>query len=230
MWPLKTVSSTSLKGDGHEEASAASWEFSKALIGFVCRFVLIYGLLIAPWPYVTEAYAQFFRAGGNFLFGSFGSNGLVLFEAHPRADRVIDTSIELYNREQIGQSPAGGTFVIQAIASSRYMGYLNTAFVIALILATPIPWRRRGWALLWGVILIHGFIAFTLAILIIYSYYQPSPVLPPIEISPFLQGYVSLIYHELNSSLNFCLIMAVFIWLLVSFRREDWFWLLPQRN
>ena len=54
--------------------------------------------------------------------------------------------------------------------SSRYIGYAPTTFLLALILATPLTWRRRLIALFWGLVLTHAWIAFSMLLLIVHGY------------------------------------------------------------
>ena len=60
MFSTKSLSLMSLKRNRKAREEAG---FAKALMGFVCRFLLIYGLLMAPWPGLEQAYGDLFRAG-----------------------------------------------------------------------------------------------------------------------------------------------------------------------
>jgi hypothetical protein len=112
--------------------------------------------------------------------------------------------------------------------SSRRTGYIFIAFLTALIVATPIGWRRRGWALFWGMILIHGFIIFILAAWILRGF--NNEVVSLLVLSPFWQRVLLLTVFMFVHNLTFGLIVCVFIWLLVSFRREDWSRILAQKK
>ena len=50
------------------------------IAGFLLRFVLIYGLLIFPWPGWNELYGEYFRGLGQVVFSRDDGNRLVLFE------------------------------------------------------------------------------------------------------------------------------------------------------
>jgi hypothetical protein len=60
--------------------------------------------------------------------------------------------------------------------SARYTGYLPTALVAALVMASPIPWRRRGWSLLWGFLFCNGFIAFVIFVMILHQYCESGAI------------------------------------------------------
>ena len=173
-------------------------------------FVLLYGLLVLPWPGVKQAYASFFRAGGNVLFKSFGSRGSVRFVPPDSEHDKWDTEGHLIHRGRPTYWRIG--------FSSRRMGYLPTIALTALVLATPIPWRRRGWALLWGILLVNGFVVVRLAVAIIQGFRNVDLFV----FSPFWNRAVDVTYDVVSiSTVTSCVVPAL-IWLLVSFRREDW--------
>lgn len=189
----------------------------KQVIKFFCLFLLVYVLLMVPWPGFGAGYSKFYRAAGTFLFGSFGRKGVVCF--YPLSDGEYDVKIVFYNRDQV--APDGKMIPCGHIRhNSRLAGYIYAAFVVALILATPIPLRRRVRALFWGLILIHCFIVFKLAIWILYGFNQePSPL---IVLNKFWQQALLITVNVFVHNLTFGFIVSFIIWILVSFRREDW--------
>jgi hypothetical protein len=103
--------------------------------------------------------------------------------------------------------------------SSRRGGYIYIMFVVALIVATPISVKRKLWALLWGLILIHFFIVLKLAVRIV-DIFNREP-LGLFVIGPFWEmGFYFLYFLMMN--LTFGFVVSTFIWILVTFRREDW--------
>jgi len=131
----------------------------KRLAGFFARLLLLYGVFIVAWPVVRPGYVMFFRAGGNFLLGSFGSMGQVRFKPNPGDDPDYDTQVVLTNLANRARRTTE--------SDSRFLGYMPVAALVALILATPITWRRRGLALLWGLPLVHGFVVLRVALLLL---------------------------------------------------------------
>jgi hypothetical protein len=123
----------------------------KAIVGFFVWFLIVYGALMALWPVVADEYGAFFRASGAMIFGSFGSTRTVRFQTLAEPDGTNDTSLTIRNRA----APKS----MELHTSSRRVGYFPTVILAGLILATPVPWRRRALALLWGLLLIHGFIS-----------------------------------------------------------------------
>ncbi|MGA2242544.1 MAG: hypothetical protein ABSH11_11005 [Verrucomicrobiota bacterium] len=192
----------------------------------MCRFVIVFGLLIAPWPGWPETYARCLQKSATTVFGSFGSKGIVTFTWNPSGEKwlhkVFDTTIYVSNREQISASyPWPGAVYCTYSFSSRAMAYLPTALVVALVLATGIGWRRRLWALVWGLVWIHLFIAFLLWLIIVMMICM-DPVIDLFEVSPFWQKAVLLLREFFFNNASMPLATAVLIWMVVSFRRDDW--------
>jgi hypothetical protein len=188
----------------------------KGIIRFFCLFLLVFGVLMAPWPRLGRAYTRFYSAGAAFLFGSFGSTGVVTFE--PLSDSEHELHVTLYNRTH--KVPNGDGVAIRTRHSSRHAGYMYAAFLAALILATPISLRRKTWALFLGIILIHCFIALQLALRIFFAFTNEQ--LSVFVLSPFSRRILSIANQAFAVNVTFGFVVCVFIWILVCFRRKDW--------
>jgi len=184
----------------------------RAIVQFVCGLAFCYAFLMAPWPGLEPTYAGGFRACADWMFRSFGSDGVVRFWPNPSAQEAHDTMLEVTNRKN-GRG-------LEAPMSSRYEGYVPTAFLVALVLATPLPYRRRGRALVWGVVVIHCLIALKLTLIIVYlfSHDHPSALFSP---SPFWRDVLRSVVRLIGSSPLTWLIMPTFVWILVTLRRGD---------
>ncbi len=196
----------------------------KGAIRFSCLFLLAFGLMMAPWPRLGRAYTKFYSASAGFLFGSFGPTGIVTFE--PLHDSEYDLHVTLYNQARTG--PDGDKVAIQTRHSSRHAGYMYVAFLAALILATPIPPRRKAWALFLGIILIHGLVALQLAIRILHAFH--SRPLSMFVMSTFSKRVLSICHQAFAVNVTFGFVVCVFIWILVSFRRRDWAKIVSERR
>jgi hypothetical protein len=184
----------------------------KRIAGCFCRVALIYGLLVLPWPGVRAGYAAFFRAGGNLIFRSSIPGGSVRFRPAPRPKGPIDTHV------QFADLRSGTTTAV--MTSSQKPGYLSTALVLALVLATPLPWRRRLRALFWGLILISAFVACELLIIVlhVFSAARLSLFGPP----PPWDKVLTVAHQVATSGVVTWFIFPVFVWGLVCFRKTDW--------
>lgn len=197
---------------------------AKRFIKFICLFAVFYGLLMAPWPGLGKAYSKLYLAGASALFKSFGSKGVVHFNRSDDAE--YDINVGLYNRDQVDKN--GHVTIFQASHTSRRDGYMYMTFMTALILASLIPWKRKVWALLLGLILIHGFIALKLAIRLLHAF-SIKP-LSLFALSPFWKRMLAIAHQQFVVNVNFGFVVSIFIWILVSFRREDWLKILSSRD
>ena len=186
---------------------------ARVLGGFFLRFLVVFVLLMAPWPGVSEAYAAFFRAGGNFLFSKFGSDGRVRFLPLANPDEGRDTEVVLVNRR------AGGE--MRVVGGSRLQGYKPTAFVLALILATPVPWSRRWRAVVWGLVLVNAYVGLRVFAFLLAAFSGDSTV-ALFSPGPVCRAILDFFVWVLVVSFAGWLIVPLPIWALVTFRRSDW--------
>ena len=185
---------------------------------FVLRLLLLYGLLVVPWPGLQEGYAALFRAGGNQLFRSFGSPGTVDFRTLAPAWKACDTDVVFRN-------PGHGV-ILWLRYSSRHAGYLPTATLIALVLATPTPWSRQWRALLLGLALVNGFVVVRVALALVRGFRGVDLFV----YGPFGDAVVDIAFQAVFvSSVTSCVVPAL-IWILVTFRREDFDTVLRKRR
>jgi len=189
------------------------------VIGFLFRFVLIFGLLIAPWPGWNELYGHYFRGLGQMAFSRDEGKRVVLFAPYEgqAAASSLDTRLTLGNRDLLDGGGKG--LVKRTELDTRSIGWVPTALTMALIMATPIPWRRRGLALLGGLILVHGFILFSLQTWI----WDNSPDLSLMTLSTFWKEVADEFDYTLINQLGASFSVPVLIWILVTFRRQDAF-------
>ena len=189
---------------------------AKRILKFSLGFLVTYAILIIPWPGIQEGYESFFRTGGEFLFKSFGSKGIV--RMLPADDRKLDIRLFAGNREMV---MADGNFAaLEMSLSSRIMGYIPTILIFSLILASPIPWKRRLWALLWGLILVNVLIALKLLIQI-FAIYNSSEVLSLYLFNPFWQKVLNFSFQHFISPPGPTVVLVLIIWILVSFNKND---------
>ena len=193
---------------------------SRPISGFFLRLLVLYVLLMVLWPVLAASYGQVYRAVANWIFGSPypGAEVRVVSYAsegdHPSAEnRMWDTKVVLLNR----RSRMGGEMPFNI----RYGAYVPTSLLVALVVATPIPWRRRGRALVWGLLLMHVYIALRLAVTILNLLCGDTPV-ALFALSPFWQCALACFREVFSRSVVTVFIIPVVLWTLVTFRRCDW--------
>lgn len=202
----------------------------KRLGRFIIVSVAAYAVLMAPWPGLQRGYAYLFRSGGDIVFARFWfwPDGGVRFlnlkslksgDLAPGAPKIeavgtFDTLMELRSR--------GASGVGYLRTSSRYVGYGPTVIVIALVLATPIRWSRRGWALLWGMVWIHAFILLRLTLTLMAGGFAADKKYALFHPSPFWTGVLTRAESLLSDNPTVSFVVPTFIWFLVALRRSLW--------
>lgn len=186
---------------------------TKTILGFCLRLVLVYIVLMIPWPGVARAYGLLYRIGGDLVFGTFSFGADVHFQAADASDGNWDTKVIIKNH----RSGATGTLP----SSSRHMGYIPTAVFVSLVLATPIVWKRKRQALFWGFLWVNIYVAFRvwLSIFDALSGQGPGALY---ALSPFWKQILDDVRHVVAIVPANWFVAPVFIWILVSFRSEDW--------
>lgn len=176
---------------------------ARTAIKFFGLSVFVYCLLAAVWPIIGGVYLRFYLTAGEFLCNSFRHGSVICFS---RADDSTNNiQIVAFNRYLGDENPP--TNDIRVNYSIHYMDYMSIAFFAALAAATPLPLRRRILSLVLGLILLHVLVVSKLAVIILNR----------------CNGrWFSLLMSNLfwNSTTSF--VIAIFIWVAVSFRRKDW--------
>ncbi len=188
----------------------------RRLVSHCLLCMAVYAAAVAAWSPLGRIYANMFRSGANMVFGSFGPAGVVKFNRPTEQDRDIDTTAVLrkHGAPQQGQWPL----------SSRFLGYLPTAFVVALAVSTPLMWRRRVWLLLIALVLVHGFIAWRLWIGLYVNYCGPHTFC---QFTPgkFWWTTASYLMDVSTKSISTSFLAPAIIWVISAaliLRRADW--------
>jgi hypothetical protein len=187
------------------------------LFRFCWPFVLIYGVLIAPWPGWNALYSDYFRNLGTLAFSRDDGARFISFQPYHEQHGFssLDTRMSLANRNLLTRD--GKHLVLMVDLDSRSLGWVPTAFTAALILATPVPWRRRVGSFIGGMILVHLFILFSLATWI----WEKSPDLSLATYPLWWQRIVAETEYALITQLGASFSVPLVIWILVTFRRAD---------
>ena len=136
----------------------------KLVAAFVLRLAIIDALLIMPWSGIPWLYRHAFVTAANVALPRPGANLFMRFTAldappPPPAlppENALDVRVDVTNRHSGVRA--------SVLVSSRYYGLFPTAFLLALVVATPVSRRQRCRALLWGLPLLTLVIAASLAI------------------------------------------------------------------
>ncbi|MBI4718088.1 MAG: hypothetical protein HY763_09810 [Planctomycetes bacterium] len=175
--------------------------------------VLLYTLLILPWPGVRSAYRAMYVAVAQAMFSHFGGAGRVVFEPRPSPDRGRDDLLLTLGREDV--EVAGEVEV-----DTGRVGYVPTVELVALVFASPVAWPRRWRSLVVGLLLVNAFVAARMALLLLHWFSMPTPFRLYAPGAPG-QGLLSWSYECLFVSPAGSFLVPLLIWGAVTIRRED---------
>lgn len=199
---------------------------SRKLGRFLVGVLVLFGLLTAPWPGWNRGYSQWLGVVGTATFSLVPARWSVSFAAQPRtAARPLDLRVTVGNREQLG--PDGRTPGITLELDARGIGWVPTATFLALVLATPVAWPRRLFALVTGLALMHLFLALTLAVHVLHLTAKQE-MLHLLSVSPKMQMVLGAVDYTLVIQMGTGFAMALVLWVVTLFRREDWALLSPE--
>ncbi len=188
---------------------------SKTLLMFLLKALLIYGALSAPFSFYDEAYGSFYRKVARIFFTKFRENGAVKFREwnEPAMTHINVGSYAVVN-------PNGTYHTTAANINTRYMGYIPTILLISLVLASPVPWKRRLVALVAGLSLVMLLIIFKQWIALLWLCEQNSWL----HLTDFTKTgakFLSSTNSIISASTSTVLYFVVAIWILVTFRVDD---------
>ncbi|MBT8484462.1 MAG: hypothetical protein HKO59_01340 [Phycisphaerales bacterium] len=182
----------------------------RPIVVFLVKAIVLYAVLTAAWPLVDGVYQAMFRFGGSMVVPSYGPGVTIRFQPLPEADKYVDTLVHIQNKRNGGAS--------RMKLSARYLGYTPTAILIALVIATPLTWRRRGRALLWGL----PIVCVLVALRILLHVCEDLDTIRVIQVDGFLESVMNLARNAVSRSTFTWYVMPVVVWILVAFRRGDW--------
>jgi hypothetical protein len=128
--------------------------------------------------------------------------------------------VVLYNFDIVDKDNAGGSKI--GLESKNYF-WLPFAFYLALVGATPIPWRRRLWALFVGFLAANALLALTLGVYLADHASDISMIVLP----PFWKWAAGALTRLLLVVSGPSTFIYLLVWPFACFRREDIARLIP---
>jgi len=182
-----------------------------SVLRFLAAFVVIFiVLMMLPWPGL--AYMAVFRTVGTWCFSRDEGQREVSFLKSPDKSATF-CRIEIANRARL--NPDGSGLVRNVDFDVRGFGWKPMALFIALVLASPLPWKRRLVALCWGPLWVQAAVMGLLA----FAIWNESSEIGLVTMSPFWKSLAAECQH--NFIAHFSLAAPVVVWLLMTFRTGD---------
>ena len=190
------------------------------LVRFLGLFAVCYALLIAPWPNSRELYSGYFCSFARLVFSEYRGNRILRFNTVPvdQRNRTLDIRITLANRDQLDANSSGHAIMLDL--DSRGIGWVPTALLLSLVIASPVSRSRRTCALVWGLLAIHALILLSIQVYI-WNQVDASNGLNLIALSPFWKTIVSGMEETLVTQLGASFVLPLLIWILSTFRAEE---------
>lgn len=199
-----------LHSDARSPTSRRGFQVLMAFAIFAATFTL----LAWPWPGVKHAYTRAYCALGNLVLPTFGEHGRAEFVTVdlPKAD----VEIKLRNLRTGGGARVG--------INTRQTAYVPTALVAALVLATPVCFKRRAWGLLWGLLAANAFVVIRTALVMLNIFGGNENVTDLATFDPpwIVAWVINAAFVVLGASAAGGFVAPVFIWALVMVRKSDW--------
>lgn len=180
----------------------------RAGVAALVRFVLVFGLFMAPWPRAIEVIPEFFRAELRTL-ASYVVPRMVV-HVNPLQDTAhegIDTLVEMADRREM--LPDGSVPVRSLKLDTRSLGWIPQAMIVALIVATPMGWRERAKATLVGLLATNLLVALSLATSLAFANNSVN--------ASWIQPIVAVAFDITNQNLWFSFLFPAILWWLICF-------------
>lgn len=193
----------------------------KHLLLFLIKFAVVYAILLLP-PF-RSMYADAFIATGKQWFRHIDEKGVTVFKVKENAinpDVIVEITIA--NKYAVAEALRKKSKNVDNFATifCNWYAYLIIAYLVALILATPISWKRKLFSLLAGLTLTYFYFLLMIWVLLLYKFNQNTQ-LDVLQLSGFKKTLVDVLYPVLVGNPGTTVFAALFIYVLVVFRKQD---------
>lgn len=189
---------------------------TRTLIISLSAFTAVYVILLLPQVNMNRVYAEQFCKLGNFLFEDFPQGGYVRLTT--QADKgKNDIALFLSNASWIENGKLTGVTTNKA---SDRIGYLITAFFAALVIATPVSWKRKLVALISGLVLVTAFVMLKLYVIILQAYTRIDWF--GLFQEPSAKQSIQFWHENFAAPATYGYSFVVIVWLALSIGTREW--------
>jgi hypothetical protein len=190
----------------------------KAIRKFFAWFLLSYVILLLPAGF-DHVYNRLVNRVSNQVFNRLNNKEVVLLKEANHHDSAYDTKLYLSSHSFKMNDKDDYKGVIFQL-NLRRIGFIATALLISLIIATPVSLKRKFTAFTIGFVMMLLFVLVKLRIMILYSYSVTSSLnlhQDPNEVKHI--KFWDEIFGALNTNGYY---FAMLVWIFVCFRKKDW--------
>ncbi len=196
------------------------------LLRMALIFGLCYGgfLIIGQVAGLSKGYRSVIRNLSTRIFQENWSNGIVQFrEPGDQFGKGLETAIDMVNREENARAAASGTSVkaVTVYFSIHNWGYLLGSFLLSLIIASPVPIKRKLWAAGISLVFFHIYLMARIWLKLEWEI-DAHPELAILDISDFWSSTLDALNVVFVQNIVVSFLTVTFIWALVTFRKDDW--------
>ena len=187
---------------------------ARPLVRLVLLGILYFTLLMSLRP--AWFYPPVFRLGANLVLSAFGSHRIAKYEPSADARGMWDTKMS------VGSDVTGSPVYPSSLGINVVReGYTPTAILVALFLATPVPWRDRWRAMALGLVVIQIFVAMRVTVAALYGFSRIGlGDRHLLEVGALGSRILRRADQILTGDLHFTFIAPVLVWLLIAVRFE----------
>ena len=111
---------------------------------------------------------------------------------------------------------------VVAIAAMWFVRPDPSFVVLALVLATPLPWQRRSWALLWSFLAVNAFIVLRISFTLAAAGFAADKQYALFELGSLARGVLTRAENILSDNPTVSFVAPALIWFLLAFRHVLW--------
>ena len=181
---------------------------SKPILRFLLVFVIVYGVMHYTYPSLRTNTSTYLLSIGNKYLSSPFQNAHVSFK---KGSGGFDVAVVVSNmtKQSNGIVPA-----FYENINSYGFAYFPFTLLLALVLASPVSFKRKTFSLFFSLIFLHFLLIFRLYVQIIHVCMSH----PSLELrTP--SSLNTMMLEGMNTSI--ILFMVIFIWIGLTFRKED---------
>jgi len=184
----------------------------KSSLVFALRVIAVYAVLAFPWTGWHRQWARILQGLATAACHSTGSATEITFAPWEDSSRTDGIRATIVNRDLMNANGSGPVRTVDIKQGALELSPL--ALYIALILATPLPWKRRSWQLAAGLILVQGVM---LAFLRFCLWREAMELVPSGESASWKWLWAAL---RLTSADYLGLVTPIAVWLLFNARAD----------